>query len=59
MTIYTVQTLTEESDTIRTIESEAEAIKQAIIAKYYELNPTALPNSNQERIVLTAGVVID
>lgn len=58
-TIYVAQTITEETDEVRTIEGEAEALKQAIIAKFYELNPTASPNAQQDRIVLTAGVVID
>jgi hypothetical protein len=57
--IFVVQTITEETDETRTIESEAEALKQAVIAKFYELNPTTQPNTAQERIVLTAGVVID
>lgn len=48
------------ADTVRTIEQAAENLKQSVIAKYNELRgDNVLPNEQHDRIVLTAGVVID
>lgn len=49
----------EPEDNVRTIEQAAENLKQSLIAKYYELKPEQAPGTQQDRIVLTAGVVID
>ncbi len=58
-TIYSVVTVTESNDPDRTIEEQAEALKQDIITKYYELNPDERSGTEHDRIVLTAGAVID
>ena len=48
------------ADEVRTIEAAAENLKQSVIAKYNELRgEAAVPNEQHDRIVLTAGVVID
>lgn len=62
MIIYQVTdilTSTDPEDEIRTIEAAAENLKQSIIAKYFELNSVGVPNEQHDRIVLTAGVIID
>lgn len=56
---FSVQSISETSQEVRTIESEAEALKQAIISKYYELSNSTTQNEQHDRIILTAGVVID
>lgn len=57
--IYQVTDILNQEDTVRSIEQAAENIKQSIIDKYFELNSTGSPDENHDRIVLTAGVVID
>ena len=50
---------TDPEDEVRTIETAAENLKQSIISKYYELSNEAAQGTQHDRIVLTAGVVID
>lgn len=61
-TQYVVLTTTDSpapGDPPKTIEAQAEGLAQEIIKKYQELRPGERPDTEHDRIVLTAGVVID
>ena len=57
-TIYVVLKSTEENDPDRTIETVAEEVKEQIIQEYYNRNDIE-PNTNHDRITITAGVVVE